>query len=80
LALTATASVKVMQEIQQKLDFKKDKYFQKSYRRDNLYIQIRELSDKYNHILYYLRSNEKSGLIYVRTRKEAEYLSNWLKD
>ena len=79
LALTATASVKVMQEIQQKLDFKKTNIFKKSYRRDNLYIQIRELSDKYNHILYYLRSNEKSGLIYVRTRKEAEYLSNWLK-
>ncbi|MEH7888139.1 RecQ family ATP-dependent DNA helicase [Elizabethkingia meningoseptica] len=79
LALTATASVKVMQEIQQKLDFKTPNIYKKSYKRNNLYIQLRELSDKYNHILYYLRSNEKSGLIYVRTRKEAEYLSNWLK-
>ncbi|NAW51954.1 RecQ family ATP-dependent DNA helicase [Elizabethkingia argentiflava] len=79
LALTATASVRVIEEIQQKLELRNLKIYKKSYRRENLYIHFRELADKYNHILYYLRSNEKSGLIYVRTRKEAEHLSNWLK-
>lgn len=78
LALTATASVKVMEEIQKKLDFKSPAVFKKSYKRTNLFIQVRQTSGKYNHILYYLKASRNSGLIYVRTRRQAEDLANWL--
>jgi len=80
LALTATASLKVMQEIQAKLGFKQSQIFRKSYKRNNLFIQTREIVDKYEHIYYYLKNNKKPGLIYVRTRKEAEDLSQWLQN
>jgi len=80
LALTATASKKVVQEITEKLKFRNPKVFKKSYERTNLYLRQVELSDKFQYIYQYLKNNENSGLIYARTRKETEYLSDWLKN
>jgi len=80
LALTATASTKVVQEIIEKLKFKTPNIFKKSYKRTNLYIRQIEVSDKFQYIYQYLKNNENSGLIYARTRKETEHLSDWLKN
>lgn len=79
IALTGTASVKVAKEIQTKLGFENAQIFRKSFRRDNLTLQVRELGDKYQHIFYYLKENSCAGLIYVRTRRAAEDLANWLQ-
>lgn len=75
LALTATATHKVLTEIQSKLGLKNPNVFQKSFRRNNLNIVIEEISDKYQRIYDILRLNQKSGIIYTRTRKEAEELT-----
>jgi len=79
LALTATASTKVIQEIIEKLKLKNTNLFKKSYKRTNLYLRQTEISDKFQYIYHYLINNDKSGLIYARTRKETKFLSDWLR-
>ena len=78
LALTATATPKVLQEIQLKLNLKNSVVFQKSFRRNNLKIISDRISDKYERVLNLLKYNNSSGIIYVRTRKEAEELTSFL--
>jgi ATP-dependent DNA helicase RecQ len=78
LALTATATPKVLQEIQLKLNLKNPVVFQKSFRRNNLKIISDKISDKYERVLNLLKYNNSSGIIYVRTRKESEELSGFL--
>ena len=78
LALTATATPKVLQEIQLKLNLKNSVVFQKSFRRNNLKIISDRISDKYERVLNLLEYNDSSGIIYVRTRKEAEELTSFL--
>ena len=78
LALTATATPKVLQEIQLKLNLKNSIVFQKSFRRNNLKIISDRISDKYERVLNLLKYNNSSGIIYVRTRKEAEELTSFL--
>ena len=79
LALTATATPKVIADIETKLTLKSPQIFQKSYKRDNLRIFHEEISDKYQRILDFMKNNSASGIIYVRTRKEAEELTSFLK-
>ncbi|MCC2591085.1 ATP-dependent DNA helicase RecQ [Chryseobacterium sp. MFBS3-17] len=79
LALTATATPKVLQEIIQKLEFRQPKIFQKSFKRDNIKIYIDQVGDKYQRIFDLLRYNKNTGIIYTRTRKEAEDLTRFLK-
>ena len=79
LALTATATPKVIADIETKLALKSPQIFQKSYKRDNLRIFHEEISDKYQRILDFMKNNSASGIIYVRTRKEAEELTSFLK-
>ena len=79
IALTATATPKVLQEIQLKLNLKNPVVFQKSFRRNNLKIVFDKISDKYERVLNLLKYNNSSGIIYVRTRREAEELSNFLR-
>ena len=79
LALTATATPKVIADIETKLTLKSPQIFQKSYKRDNLRIFHEEISDKYQRILDFMKNNSASGIIYVRTRKEVEELTSFLK-
>ncbi|SHL91645.1 RecQ family ATP-dependent DNA helicase [Chryseobacterium polytrichastri] len=78
LALTATATPKVLEEIKIKLELKNPKVFQKSFKRDNIKIFTEEVSDKFQRIFDILKYNNDSGIIYVRTRKEAELLTEFL--
>ena len=78
LALTATATPKVLEEIQAKLELKNPTVFQKSFKRENIKIFIEEVSDKFQRILDILKYNSSSGIVYVRTRKEAELLTEFL--
>lgn len=79
LALTATATPKVLEEIKSKLELKNPAVFQKSFKRDNIKIFTEEVSDKFQRVLDILKYNTDSGIVYVRTRKEAELLSEFLK-
>ena len=78
LALTATATPKVLEEIKNKLELKKPNVFQKSFKRNNIKIFSEEVSDKYQRVLNILKYAKESGIIYVRTRKDAELLTEFL--
>ncbi|WP_261511081.1 RecQ family ATP-dependent DNA helicase [Chryseobacterium paludis] len=78
LALTATATPKVLEEIKTKLELKNPVVFQKSFKRENIRIFTEEVSDKYQRVFDILKYNNSSGIIYVRTRKEAELLTEFL--
>lgn len=79
MALTATATKKVLQEIILKLELVQPTILQKSFIRKNLLLNTIEIADKYNFIADFLKYNPHSGIIYARTRKESEELSEFLK-
>ncbi|MBL1219621.1 RecQ family ATP-dependent DNA helicase [Chryseobacterium sp. L7] len=79
LALTATATPKVLEEIKSKLELKKPFVFQKSFKRENIRIFMDEVSDKFQRVFDILKHNNDSGIVYVRTRKDAEMLAEFLK-
>ncbi len=78
LALTATATSKVLDEIKIKLELKNPQIFQKSFKRENIKIFTEEISDKYQKVFNILKYAKESGIIYVRTRKDAELLTEFL--
>ena len=79
LALTATATPKVLEDIKLKLGFTQYQIFRKSFKRENISIFIDEIADKYQRVLDLLKHNQNSGIIYTRTRKEAENLTEFLQ-
>ena len=80
LALTATATNKVVDEIVNKLGLHQPQVFKQSFKRENLNVIVENTSNKYNRILEFLRQNPSSGIIYTRTRREAEDLTHFLKN
>ncbi|MFC4687046.1 ATP-dependent DNA helicase RecQ [Epilithonimonas pallida] len=80
LALTATATNHVVEEIISKLGLHQPQVYKQSFKRDNLNIIVENISNKYNRILEFLRQNLSSGIIYTRTRREAEELTYYLKN
>jgi len=80
IALTATATPKVILDIKEKLGLSSVRVFQKSYKRENIHIFHEEISDKYQRMLSFLKINKISGIVYVRTRREAEELTAFLKE
>ena len=79
LALTATATPKVLEDIKLKLGFNQYQIFRKSFKRENISIFNDEVADKYQRVLDLLKHNQNSGIIYTRTRKEAETLTEFLQ-
>lgn len=79
LALTATATPKVLAEIQLKLNLKNPVILRRSFRRTNIKIISDKISDKYERVLNILKYNNSSGIIYVRSRKETEELTKFLQ-
>lgn len=79
LALTATATPKVLEEIKNKLELKNPFVFQKSFKRENIKIFTDEVSDKFQRVFDILKYSNDSGIVYVRTRKEAELLTEFLE-
>ena len=78
IALTATATPSVCNDIESKLEFKNNKRFQKSFRRDELVYVVRETEDKLRQILRILDKVPGSSVIYVRNRKKTREISDWL--
>ena len=69
LALTATATPRVVDDIQEKLGFKKKHVLQVSFQRENLTYLVRNIENKYGYLLETLQKVKGSGIIYVRSRK-----------
>lgn len=79
LALTATATPKVLAEISGKLGLKNPNIFQKSFRRKNIKINVLETSDKLQWLLDFLRNIKSAGIIYAQTRRETEQITDFLR-
>jgi ATP-dependent DNA helicase RecQ len=75
MALTATATPKVVDEIQEKLFFKKKNVLQKSFLRDNLIYKVREEEDKFGYLVRTLQKSKGSGVIYTRSRKKTKEIA-----
>ena len=79
LALTATATAKVVDDIQLRLGFKEKNVFQSSFERKNVTYNVCHEADKYG-VLYRKLSalNEGSAIVYVRNRKRTQVIADWL--
>ncbi len=72
LALTATATPEVVDDIQERLLFKKKNLFQKSFKRDNLVYVVRQTEDKEEQLLNIINKVPGSAVVYVRNRKKTQ--------
>jgi ATP-dependent DNA helicase RecQ len=80
IALTATATTDVVEDITQKLDFKRDfKVFQQDFNRPNLSYVVRNVEQKEPKLLEILTKTTGSGIVYVRNRKRTKDLALFLQ-
>ena len=79
LALTATATPKVADDIQEKLLFKEKNLLNISFERENLSYLVRHVEDKNGYLLKSLQKVKGSGVIYVRSRKATREISDELR-
>ena len=79
LALTATATAKVVDDIQLRLGFKQRNVFQSSFERKNLTYNVFHDADKYGMLRRKLEAmTEGSAIVYVRNRKRTQVIADWL--
>lgn len=78
IALTATATKKVIEDIRVNLEMKDTQIFKKSFFRDNLAYQVFTLENKFERLLRILTKNPHPTIIYVSSRKKTEELANYL--
>ncbi len=80
IALTATATPKVQHDIQKNLDMLDAHVFKSSFRRHNLYYEVRSKVGASKEIIRYIHNNPgKSGIIYCLSRKKVEELAETLQ-
>jgi len=80
IALTATATPKVQNDIQKNLEMMDAKVFKSSFNRPNLYYEVRPKIDATKQIIKYIKSNPgKSGIVYCLSRKKVEELTEILQ-
>lgn len=79
LALTATATPEVADDIQDKLCFKEKNVFRKSFYRDNLVYIVRKVENKEEYLLRIVNSQKGSGVVYVRNRKHTREIAEYLQ-
>jgi ATP-dependent DNA helicase RecQ len=79
LALTASATPDVVEDIQEKLSFKKKNVLSTSFNRENLHYVVIEDENKRQRILRGIKARSGTGIIYVRSRKLTRELALWLK-
>jgi ATP-dependent DNA helicase RecQ len=80
IALTATATPKVQHDIQKNLGMLEATVFKSSFRRHNLYYEVRPKKNVTKEIIKYIKGNSgKSGIIYCLSRKKVEELAEMLQ-
>lgn len=79
LALTATATPSVVDDIQEKLEFWEKNVFRKSFLRKNLAYIVRKTEDKPQQLLNILKAVPGTSVVYVRSRKRTSEVAEMLK-
>lgn len=79
LALTATATPRVKEDIISETGLQNPQLFQKSFARDNIAYMVIEAEDKFYKIEQILKKNPQPSIIYVRNRRSCIDISNQLR-
>ena len=80
VALTATATIAVAEDIKRLLKIPVKNHIQTGFARENLRLQVIKDQKKEQYLVEYLRMNQKqSGIIYAATRKEVDRIYHLLK-
>lgn len=80
IALTATATTQVAQDIMARLNIPTDNEVKTGFARPNLAFKVVKGQNKNDYILRYVKANQNSaGIIYAATRKKAEQIGSMLK-
>jgi ATP-dependent DNA helicase RecQ len=79
IALTATATPKVQQDIQKNLQMNNATIYKSSFNRSNLFYEVRPKQNVLKEIVKFVKShNGKSGIIYCLSRKKVEEVAQAL--
>ncbi len=78
IALTATATQRVVEDIAMFLKLETPKIFKKSLRRKNIHIKIISSEDKLGNLLELLENNTESVIVYAFSRKNCKQISDFL--
>jgi len=79
LALTATATPEVVEDIQKQLEFKKNHLIQKSFERKNVAYIIQQEEDQYGRLQKILQGVKGTGIVYVNSRKRTQVIAQYLQ-
>ncbi len=80
IALTATATPKVRQDIMKNLDINNGKLYLDSFNRSNLFYEIRPKEDVAKQIIQYINNHRgESGIVYCLSRKKVEEIAETLQ-
>jgi len=80
IALTATATPKVQQDIQKNLGMTDAKVFKDSFNRKNLYYEVQPKREVGSQIVRFIKNNmNKSGIVYCLSRKKVEEIAQTLQ-
>lgn len=80
LALTATATPEVVDDIQERLTFREKNVLRKSFARENISYVVRESNKKADEIVHILNRVPGSAIVYVRNRQRAQELAAYLQE
>ena len=72
LALTATATPAVVDDIQKQLHFRKERVFRMSFERKNLAYIVRYATDKEDQLIHILKNTTGSAIVYARSRQHTK--------
>ena len=78
LALTATATPKVVNDIQERLGFGSKNVFQKSFKRSNIAYRSQYTEDKLKNMMELLTRFPGTAIVYVRNRKKTKEIAEYL--
>jgi ATP-dependent DNA helicase RecQ len=78
LALTASATPQVIEDIMTKLVFRERNVLRTSFERKNISYLVRNVEDKNSYLLNTLRKINGSGIVYVRSRKKSKEIAEFL--
>ena len=80
IALTATATPKVRQDIMKNLQIHNGKLFLDSFNRSNLFYEIKPKNDVVKQIIKYIKERDgESGVVYCLSRKKVEEIAEVLQ-
>ena len=80
IALTATATPKVQQDIQKNLGMMEARVFKTSFNRENLYYEVRPKVNVNKELVKFIRQNAgKSGIVYCLSCKKVEEIASFYR-